>query len=325
MKKVKHTSWWMMFAWIAGIILSGLHTHAQVPAELNLRVGQQETIRFDEAVRAANPSDPAVVGLQGIGERELLVCGLKQGTSTVDYTLRGEGRGRIEVTVGDGSEIQAIQEWLNRQLRGVIGVDTRINESLGVVEVEGTVRLGAAYDQVERVVEQASAIWPRKIINSVEFAPDTDYAARVVLEYLKENDIAGATVNLRNRRMTIGGTARSEADLERVSRGVGEVVEHLQLGEININNRIQVNEVAIEIEMKFFQMSEGVIKEIGGGHVWRGQAEVHGGRQCATGQDYQHARGKRTGRYDLLDHGAHRERRGGLLAVRRNDRDRQAR
>lgn len=236
---------------------------AKIPENLELKRNEQATVSFPEDVRSATASDPSVVTLKGIGQRQLVIQGVGNGTATVDYELRNNSGGKIVVQVGDGPVLPAIKNWVDRRLRGVVGVETRIDPTLQVVEITGTVMIGESFDKVKQLAERAERQWPRQVINSVEFNPDYEFAEEVIETYLAQNHIVNPEANLDNRRLRVTGTAPSKDDADRVAKNLPKVVEQLRLGEVLIENQIVVDESMVELEMTFFQMSESVVEEIG--------------------------------------------------------------
>lgn len=234
---------------------------AAVPSSIQLGVGEQQTVVFEEDVRSAIPSDPSVVDLQGVGQRELIIRGNKSGASSVEYVLRSGSRGQIQVRVGH-SQLPQIKRWLDGRLRDVIGVETVINANLNV-EIVGRVRDGESFDRVKDAEERALKMWPGKVFNSVDFTPDTEFAQKVIKEWLGENGIVEEDVILQGRRLRISGLAYAQEDRDRVERGIPNVVARLRLGDMTIDNAIVVDDSIIEIDMMFFQMNEGVVEELG--------------------------------------------------------------
>ncbi len=254
----------VLTAILLGIVTRQAAGAEGVPETMQLAVNEQRLVMFAEDVRSAYPSDDKVVALTGAGTRELRVRGLKDGSAIVEYELQSGARGGIAVTVGQpDSRLQEIKAWLDRRLGGIVGVETRAYLNLNVVEIEGTVRLGDVYDRVLSAAEQAQRLWPRQVVNSVNFSPDTALAEEVLVEYLKDNHIVAATASVRPRQVRIGGIVYAEGDLERINQTLPTVIERLRLGDVAIENNIKLDESILEIEMVFFQMGDGVMRELG--------------------------------------------------------------
>lgn len=247
---------------LAGFLFAPRPASAQMPESIQLGVNQQRTVDFPEDVKSATPSDPSVVGLQGIGQRQLIVRGLKAGSATVDFDLRSGQRGQIAIEVGQ-SILPAIKEMLDQQLDEIVGVETVVNESLGFVQIQGTVRLGESYDRVKEVVAGLPERFRNQVHNAVQIKIDLAMAQKVVETYLSQCNIESPSANISDRRLVIGGRSLSQADSDRAMQDLPTVIEKLRLGNMTIQNNIRVDESNVEIEMTYFQMSEGVAQELG--------------------------------------------------------------
>jgi hypothetical protein len=256
---------WLTGALCGMALATGVRADA-VPEKLSLAPGHKQVVRFDTDVRAAT-ADSTHVQLQGIGERNLEIEAKSAGRAVVSYELRSGRRGQIEVTVGhlDDAELGGIKEFLDRQMQDVVGVETLVNARLGVVEINGSVKLSRDRDRLEQVVKTATTRWRDKILNNVVVAIDMEPLRVALLSALEAAGIENAAVRLGpdQRQAVLEGTAFTQDGRKEAARSVENTVKRLRIDGLTTVNNIKVTDALIETEFIYFYFSDNLQRDLG--------------------------------------------------------------
>ena len=247
------------------MVLAGSAFSQSVPEELTLRRGQRHLVEFSANVRTAS-ADSSIVSLRGIGEQNLEIIANDTGRAVVSYSLRDGASGRITVTVGqDQPQLLAIRDFLNRQLQDIVGVETHVNNQLGVIEINGAVRLSRDRDRLENVVARATSQWPGQIMNNVHLDINLEPVRRTLEEALKRVGIDRPSVvaGADGRQMTLEGIAYTEAGRTQALRTAEEILQRLREQNITLLNNITVTDAIIESEFRYFFFSDSLQRDMG--------------------------------------------------------------
>jgi len=182
------------------------------PEPLTLMVGTARRIPLPNAVQAS-VKDPKVVQLKRVGQDQLLILGLGEGTTTLELSGPGKAHRSETVTVTPHDDLQVLAD-LRRLLGDVSGLAMTGGRCPGVTCEDCSAK------ERERV-QEASALYPCvKAVQTIAPRPLEpmellDEVTRMLGE--GPSDTPGLVLDASNGRLLLKGEARSEADVRRVN------------------------------------------------------------------------------------------------------------